>query len=314
MIRTVTGDIPKASATRALIHEHISCASNDFIKAFGTKWLDRRELAVYAADVLVGMRERHGLSLMVDGTPIDLGRDVQLMRDVSLASGVSIVASSGFYWHPSFETNCNSANDLAEWLLMDCEVGMEGGNIKPGILKCADGLLGMNEAVVKRHAAVGIVQSKTGLPLYAHCEHVGEQTFEQIELLTHHGAAPERIIIGHAAHRPDADYLARILDMGCYVTMDQCHCFPDRLEEIAQCLVTLCERGYGERILLGNDYCIHSDFAARRYNGMHLDKQRQLDKFGHVFCEVHDAFLAAGGKQEDYERMLTSNTWNVLDV
>ena len=314
MIQTVTGKIEKQSTARALVHEHISCSSNNFIKAFGSKWLDREELAAYATDVLIAMREQHGLALFGDGTPIDLGRDAKLMRDVSLASGVSIVASSGFYWYPSYETNCNSSADLAEWLLMDCEDGMEGTDVKPGLLKCADGLLGMTEAVIKRHAAVAIAQSKTGLPLYVHCEHVGEQTFEQLELLTRHGAKAERIIIGHAAHRPDADYLARVLDTGCYVTMDQCHCFPDRIEDIAKCLIALCARGYGDRILLANDYCIHSDFAARRYNGLHLEKTRQVEKLGHIFGEVQEAFLAAGGRPQDYERMLTANVWDVLDV
>lgn len=83
MIQTVNGKVEKANFGKALIHEHISCASNDFIKAFGTKWLDRDFLAKYAADVLVKAKREYNIGLLVDGTPIDLGRDISLLKKVS---------------------------------------------------------------------------------------------------------------------------------------------------------------------------------------------------------------------------------------
>ena len=143
MIQTVNGKIKKGDLGKALIHEHISCASNNFIKAFGTKWLDRDRLAGYASDVLVQAKKEYNIGLFVDGTPIDLGRDISLLKKVSEESGVEIVASSGFYYFPSLEFVSNTAQDIGELLIEEYENGIEGTGIKPGILKCATGNMGL---------------------------------------------------------------------------------------------------------------------------------------------------------------------------
>ena len=314
MIQTVNGSIEKSSLGKTLIHEHISCASNDYIKAFGKKWLDREQLVDYASDVLCTAKERYGIGLMVDGTPIDLGRDVALMKNTSNKSGVHIVASTGFYWFPSFEMNGNDGKAIAEWLITECKDGMEDTDVKPGILKCAAGWDGMTNAVTERHAAVGITQKETGLPVYVHCEHTNNIAFEQIEVLHKNGANTEKIVIGHGAHRPSAEYFENILNLGCYISMDQCHCYPERTVEIAKCLVELCEKGYSKKILLANDYCIHSDFACQKYNGLHLDVSDQVANIGYVYDRVFEEFCKQGGKQVDWEQMTEFNTLDVLDV
>ena len=44
MIQTVTGQINKEETGAVLMHEHISCSSLSYEKAFGEKWLDREQL------------------------------------------------------------------------------------------------------------------------------------------------------------------------------------------------------------------------------------------------------------------------------
>ena len=134
MIQTVKGRAEKA----------------DFIKAFGKKWLDRDLLARYAADVLINAKKEYNIGLIVDGTPIDLGRDISLLKKVSEESGVEIVASSGFYWFPSFEFTSNDARYIGELIIHECENGMEETGIKPDILKCAAGYLGFSNEISKR--------------------------------------------------------------------------------------------------------------------------------------------------------------------
>ena len=97
-----------------LCHEHISCTDNGYMKTFGKKWLKRDELSDYAAKVLSGLKEKYGVTMLVDGTPVDLGRDVKLLSDVSEKSGVHIVASSGTYWFPGFVDGGNTAEEIAD--------------------------------------------------------------------------------------------------------------------------------------------------------------------------------------------------------
>lgn len=61
---------------------------------------------------------------MVDATPIDLGRDILLLKEVSQLSGVKIVASTGFYYLQSIEAFNNTAEELAEWLINECKNGI----------------------------------------------------------------------------------------------------------------------------------------------------------------------------------------------
>ena len=96
MIQTVTGEIKGKELGTVLMHEHISCASLSFCAAFGEKWFDRERIKALSVETLKKMKAERGLGLFVDATPIDVGRDVLLLKAVSEKSGVSIVASSGF--------------------------------------------------------------------------------------------------------------------------------------------------------------------------------------------------------------------------
>jgi phosphotriesterase-related protein len=312
MIQTVNGKIGKRAFGKSLIHEHISCASNDFSKAFGKKWLDREMLCDLASDVLVLAKEKYNLGLLVDGTPVDIGRDALLLKNTSQKSGVHIVASSGFYWYPSMETDNNQDFEIAEFLISDCIDGMEDTDIKPGILKVASGISGITDEIVKRFSAIGITQKETGLPVYAHCEHMNDTAFRQIDMLKNKGANPEKIIIGHCALRPMTEYLVEILKRGCYVSLDQCFCFPDRLSDIARCITELCKKGYGKKILVANDYCIHSDFASRKQNGLHNSKEAHVNNIGYAFDKVFAEFSRLGGRLYDWEQITERNNLDVF--
>ena len=78
MIQTVTGAINKTDLGAVLMHEHISCKSLSFDAAFGEKWLDKNNLKKLASNTLKLTNQKYNLGLLVDATPIDLGRDAIL--------------------------------------------------------------------------------------------------------------------------------------------------------------------------------------------------------------------------------------------
>ena len=107
MIQTVTHSATKEEIGKTLIHEHIRCVSNDMLNAFGDRWLSENELTERAVKIITAMKEKYGLDTIVDGTPIDLGRNAGVLKRISELSGVKIVASSGLYHYPSFVTLSN---------------------------------------------------------------------------------------------------------------------------------------------------------------------------------------------------------------
>jgi len=313
MIQTVTGAISKKDLGTVLMHEHISCVSLLFNNAFGESWLNKTQLNTLACETLKRTNQKYNLGLMVDGTPIDLGRDATLLKEVSELSGIRIVASTGFYYLQSIETFNNNAEEIASWLIYECKNGICDTDIKPGILKCATGNMGITEDNQKKLSAIAIVQKETGLPLYVHCEHSEDIAFRQLEILLDNGADIEKTIIGHTAIRPDADYLENILEKGCYICMDQGHCYPQNLNVIAETLVKLCKKQYTDKILLSNDYCIHSDFCNCNTNGLHLNPEQHTENLGYIFDVLYKEYIAIGGNDKDWNKILCENPLNVLD-
>lgn len=312
MINTVLGQKEKTDFGNVLMHEHIRVASNDLINTFGSRWLDDKKLIDYSAKILIELRDKYNIGLWVDATPIDTGRNTRVLKAVSEKSGVDIVASTGLYYFPDLFTCERSDEDIAKWFIYEYENGMEGTGIKPGILKCAVDRGGITQDMKKRISALGITQRETGLPLYAHCMHDGNSANELLDILLEISNEPHKIILGHTANRPDAEYLESILDRGCYICMDQCHCADFAIEDICKTLVKLCDNGYRDKILLSNDLCIYNDFAVK--SGMDLSIDNQTARFGHIFEVVYKGFCEAGGSDADWNIMMNENSIDVLDT
>ena len=98
MVNTVLGKIKKEDLGVTLIHEHVFVGSAFIQKALGKRWLNEKKLISLATDKLLEAKEKCNLSTIVDGTPIDYGRNLDIIREVSLKSGVNIIYSTGLYY------------------------------------------------------------------------------------------------------------------------------------------------------------------------------------------------------------------------
>lgn len=314
MIQTVRGLKEKRSLGNVLMHEHIGCISNDLLQTFGKEWIDKENLISFASDILKRLKDECDIGLFVDGTPIDLGRDAKMLLSVSEKSGVDIVASAGLYHFPAMYTINRSGKEIADWFIKEFEEGIEGTNIKPGILKVASQSFPITNDNKKRLIAMAIAQNETKLPIYVHSEHIDFLANEQISILCTYIKDTEKIIIGHAALNPDEKYLEEILDKGCYICMDQCHCVRHHTEKIGKALATLCKKGYSNKILLSNDMCIYSDFGCKESTGLELSVRQQVENFKYIFTTIYESFLENGGNKKDWNKMFKENSIEVLDI
>lgn len=305
MIYTVTGAVSKRDFGKVSAHEHICVVSNDMRHTFGASWFDRERVISLATEVL----KKSGFGLIVDGTPCDLGRDVSILKAVSEKSGVKIVASTGFYYYPDQFTVNRIPIELANWIIKECRDGMEGTDIKPGILKCASNGPELSNDAIKRLSAMAMVQKETGIPMYVHCCHGGD-AMDTIKVLAESGAMIEKLIIGHCGLNPDSEYLEEILSKGCYIAMDQNH-YSRKKDEIPKALSKLCKRGYAERICLSSDHCIYSDFTDGENTGINKTVDEHLAILDYQQEKIYPLFE---GSKEDWDKMMGRNIVEILDI
>lgn len=96
-IPTVTGMIDTAELGYTLIHEHtVTCCDWSLRMCLRNQFCNDRRLLEMAVTQLKRAKAA-GIDTIVDGTPINLGRDIRMIRAASQASGVNIIVSSGFY-------------------------------------------------------------------------------------------------------------------------------------------------------------------------------------------------------------------------
>ena len=129
--KTVLGDISESDLGAMLVHEHICCYSEYLFQMAGDKYLDKKQLSKIAVDYLKFLKENYGLNTFVDCTPVNIGRDVELLKEVSKKSDVNIICSTGFYYTEETVLYAASSELLAEYMIADAK------KVNAGIIKCA---------------------------------------------------------------------------------------------------------------------------------------------------------------------------------
>ena len=132
-VNTVLGPVDTVDLGFTLMHEHVVHQGpliQNYPELFGSGIMDR---------IITGINEARdgGVDTIVDATPFDTGRDVNIMAEVSRRTGVNIVASSGWWMkYPDYLAG-NSPDLFADLFVREIEVGVAGTDIKAGILKSA---------------------------------------------------------------------------------------------------------------------------------------------------------------------------------
>jgi len=282
-IHAVDGEVRDVKG-HVLPHEHIFC---DFTPVTGDSdhLLNDKTLAIREIQYF----EQAGGSVIVDVTPIDLGRMPDHLLSISRELSVRIVMGTGWYREAFYPPHINTSTtkDLAENMIKELTAGVElesGEHVFAGVI----GEIGVDtnfvsalEERVLRASAIASVE--TGAPVTTHASMwpIGSK---QIDLLIEGGVSAEKIIIGHADTYLDIDYHRAILDAGCYLQFDTIgrnHMNAD--EDRVSALVGLIDLGYTDRILLSTDRCFRSDiktFGGKGYDYLVTEFRSTLSRNG----------------------------------
>ena len=101
-INTVLGPMDTKDLGFTLMHEHILIANWSMRQAFAD-WVDFEAHMKRAVSDVCAAKER-GVGTIVDLTPINLGRDIHVIREVAEKAEMPIIAATGLWpegTHPS---------------------------------------------------------------------------------------------------------------------------------------------------------------------------------------------------------------------
>lgn len=220
-VQSVLGPVDSEKLGQTLAHEHIVCLDWSMRMNFGLKYFDFDWVAKTGAAMLKKAREEWEVQTIVDGTPINLGRDVRLLAQISRESGVNIIASSGFYYQEEPCLSGRSAEEIDGWLDQECREGIDGTGILPGILKSAAGADGVTSMVKNILTAVGRVAARHQLPIFCHHDVKARSGMEILDIFEKSGVDLSRVILGHSGDTDDRDYLLSMVERGCCLGMDR---------------------------------------------------------------------------------------------
>jgi len=304
-INTATGPIDTASLGATFMHEHVSCADWSLRAAFGETFFSAQKVADKAVAMYTAMRETCGVATVVDGTPINLGRDVALIKQVAERTGLNFVVSSGFYYQMEPSLMARPQADIAGMLLNECEHGINGTGILPGIMKAAVDQPGLTPYLQKILGAVGTVAAQTGLPIFCHHNPSLHDGGDILDIFESQGVAPGKVIMGHSGDTDDLDYLQGLLRRGCYIGMDRFgYCaITLSLEKRVATIAELCQLGWADKMFLSHDLAAFLGMGA----GFDDAAANLMPDYTFIHTKVLPALEAAGVSQELFDHMMTAN-------
>lgn len=256
-IRTVLGEIKADDLGIVLPHEHICSYYEPFYMIAKEKLFDKKLLKERAIQFLTYMKEHYKMDTIVDCTPINTGRDVDLLKEVSGGSGVNIVASSGFYYTEEVMLYLKTEDFFYDMLMYDIE------NTNAGILKFAvdsEQMTPLNRTML---SALCRVQKEVRIPLCIHTNSFVRNGIEIADFVLEQGVQSGAVTIAHMMDSDDNGYITEILDKGVYAGFDRFYKREDR-EYIGRKVKQMCDlyrSGYGEKIIFSHDTLLYNEFC-----------------------------------------------------
>ena len=265
-VNTIRGPIDSADLGRTLSHEHLTG---------GAAAMERVRPPIYDEDEAVrravqalGRAKAAGVDSMIDLTPLDLGRQASLFQRVAEAdTGVHIVCATGVYRWVPFYLFRRDIDEVASIFLHDIEHGIDGTNIRAGIIKIAwdveyrmtaEGPAGegMVRAGLERTARAAARAAKAGgVPVSCHTNAADELGTPLMAIFEDEGVDPAMVTIGHTNDSHNFAYIEGIAKRGFNVGLDRFSAArgEEEIARRAQIALDLAKAGYAGQTSLGHD-------------------------------------------------------------
>jgi phosphotriesterase-related protein len=261
-VQTVQGSIDASKLGFTLPHEHICRNPADL---FG----GRLNAVARAVETLEAARDE-GVDTVVDVTPFDVGRDVRFGEEVSRKSGMQIVACTGQHVFAPADLDQRTLDEITELFIREIELGIEGTDIRAGVIKVAARSGVMTPAEEKVFRAAARASKATGIAVETHTNSPERGGERQAEVFESEGLSPGRVSLGHSNDTDDMDYLTGLARRGYTLGMD--HAFwglaPGAKltwQKRVECIKRLVDAGFVGQLFLSNDW-VFGDLEREQVN------------------------------------------------
>ena len=263
-IPTAAGFVDSSQLGCTLIHEHaVTCCDWSMRMCLKNQFCNDGRLLEMAVTQLRKAKAA-GIDTIVDGTPINLGRDIRLIRRASEESGVNIIVSSGFYHQRDPWLDWKPYEELLGYLDYECANGLEETPVLPGIMKCAVDAPGITDYIEKMLGVTADCAVTHRLPVFCHTIPELRHGNAMLDIMEAHGVPIRAVIAGHSGDVDDIPYLESLLRRGCYLGMDRFGTVTKTpgttLENRCRTIARLFEDGFGDRLLISHDYAPYTGF------------------------------------------------------
>jgi phosphotriesterase-related protein len=294
-VRSVTGDVDSADLGICLPHEHIlndvrswwsptnqiGVDSESFKNAavspeiswelrqdpFGNLTncvMDDAELAIRELMMFASLG---GVSVL-EATSVSIGRDLPRLRDISVATGLTIIAGTGFYLDSSQpkEIKRMSREEIADIMRLDLEVGVDG--VRPGFIGEIGVSADFTDAERRSLEAACMVQLEAKLPMQVHLPgwfRLGHQVLDVCEGM---GVNPEAVVLCHMGPSgSDTRYQLSLARRGAWIQYDMVGMELYYADQSVQCpsdeenalnILGLSDAGHANQILISQDIFLKS--------------------------------------------------------
>ena len=196
-----------------------------------------------------------------------------LNRLISISSWAAVGTGSRFYDESVY---LRTTNQIADEMVRDIEVGVDGTGIRAGIIgEIGTDLYHVSPAEERVFRAAARAHKRTGLTITTHAVRspVG---LDQLDILEEEGVDPRRIVIGHCDFYPHMDYHEAVARRGAYVEFDSIgRGFIEwEIQRRLEWIKNLIDKGYLRQILLSHDVCLKSHLRAFGGQGLRLRVER----------------------------------------
>ncbi len=296
-VQTVTGAIDVSELGRTLMHEHL------FIAFPGARFdsaavFDRAAFIAEAVKRLVQLRVEHGVRSFVDPCPIELGRDVTMMREIAEKSEMHIICTTGFYFEAMglpIYWRARTTEEIAELYIREITVGIGTSGTKAGAIKVATGAPAITELEMKFLDAACMAQKATGVPIITHTQD-GYAGPDQQRAFAAGGVAARHCLIGHCCGNADPAYHKLVADGGSYIGFDRIGLLRYQPDEVrADNLVKLVRGGHRAQVMMSQDrHCGWLGKFARQISAAeqaHIDGLRAEGKWPPPYTYLFTDFV-----------------------
>jgi phosphotriesterase-related protein len=148
--------------------------------------------------------------------------------------------------------------DLRDFFIREIEQGIDGTQVKAGVIKVASLEKDLTELEERALRAAARASKATGVPIQTHTRANLRNGEKQATIFEAEGVDPARVSLGHSDDTDDMDYFLGLAKRGYTLGMDHVHRglsaqFKPPFEKRVDCIKRLIDAGFAGRVFLSQD-------------------------------------------------------------